>query len=489
MKRPECIVFWRCEVYNIIKCLFGLLACAAINAYAQQSSFVAHSNSVDATAYSNSHKVVSSNGDLEGDTIYIVYHSSDTVYHAFTTDMGLSWQTPVAVHAGVYPALDVDAFGFRHVAWQYFDPGSNSYEVYYDCLDDWSPPQNISQSSTNSVLPDLVVDSLGVVHIVWVDIDQIFYRTYHNGILGDTICLSVYGSTQATYSYPSISIFLPNHRIYVVWECYDLQCYSSYQIHYRYREENMWSTTNVWAHHLPIRHPSIDFSHGSEWTLEELSLCYEDSTSGNMEATFYGGNGGGLSTLGRSTYPVISTVGSAWSYLFWQEDSAGQEDIYYQLYYFMAGWTNNSLRDAFGIQESVRYPSACGAYLVWTQGDSIPYSICFADFGYPIGIQEDQRAQVMTISARPNPFSHMIDIRYETSGKMYRTDERSELKIYNSIGQLVKYFSRQACSSCQYSSVSWCGNDNAGYKVPAGIYFCYLAGETEDYLIKIIKVD
>jgi hypothetical protein len=208
-----------------------------------------------------------------------------------------------------------------------------------------------------------------------------------------------------------------------------------------------------------------------------------------MEATFYGGNGGGFSTPGRSTEPVISTVGSTWSYLFWQEDSAGHEDIYCHLYYFMMGWTSLSLRDIFNIQNPVRCPSTCGAYLVWTQGNNAPYSIYFADFGYPIGIQENQRAQTTMISARPNPFSLMTDIRYQIPGKTYRMAGRLELKIYNSAGQLVKDFPRQVSSSSQHSSVRWFGNDNAGIKVPAGIYFCYLAGEPKDYLIKIIRVD
>lgn len=472
------------------KCFFCLIAFALSNAYAQQPSFIAHSNSADATAYSNSHKIVTRNGDLESDTIYVVYYSSDTIYHTYTTDRGQSWQPSAAIYAGIYPALDVDAFGFRHVAWQYFDSGSNNYEIYYDCLDDWSPPQNISQTPTNSVLPDLVIDSLGIAHIAWVEIDQIFYRTYHNGVLGDTVCLSGYGSTLANYSYPSMSIFLPNHRVYVVWECYDPQCYSPYQIHYRYKEDNSWSATNVWAHYLPMRHPSIDFSHGSEWTLEELSLCYEDSTSGNMEATFYGGNGGGLSTPGRSTYPVISTVGSTWSYLFWQEDSVGQEDIYCQLYYFFAGWTVHSLRGWFNIMEPVRYPSACGAYLVWTQGASAPYGIYFADFGYPIGIREGQQAQSSILHAKPNPFSQMIDIRYLIADKSRGPrDKRSGLKIYNSAGQLIKDFPRRPHSTGHTLSVRWDGNDYAGNEVPAGIYFCCLEGETRGFFVKIVKVD
>lgn len=60
--------------------------------------------------------------------------------------------------------------------------------------------------------------------------------------------------------------------------------YSPYQIHIRYKEGAHWSDIAVHAHYLPLRHSSLDFSHGED----TLSLCYEDSSSGNLEATFGG---------------------------------------------------------------------------------------------------------------------------------------------------------------------------------------------------------
>jgi len=460
-----------------------ILLAFSFSAAQLQHQFVANANSIDATAFSNSHKIVPRYGDILSDTIHLVYHSSDSIYYIYTTDQGQSWQPPVALYSGIYPALDIDIFGFRHVAWQYFDTNNYNYEVYYDCLDDWCAPLNVSETPTNSTLPDLVVDSSGVVHLTWTDADQIYYRTCHNGFLGDTFRVSGYGSSQAIYSHPSTSIFIPDHRVYIVWQCYDIECYSPYQIHYRYKEDNTWSSTTAWASYLAMRHPSVDFSHGTESIHEQLSLCYEDSTSGNMQATFVGGNGGGCTTQGYSTHPVISTVGTTWSYLFWQEDSSGHEDIYFHLYYCFSGWTNGSLRTTLNIQEPIRFPNTCGAYLVWTQGDSIPYSIYFADFGYPIGVRESQNRRQECISFSPNPFrrKHGLVIKIQTPG------EYTQVKMYDVSGTLVKDFSPQLRGYPR--SIKWFGHDDQGNDLPAGIYLCSIIDENGESLEKIVMID
>ena len=469
-----------------IRKYFVMLSTLAIVLTHAQQIFVANSNSVDATGLNNSHKIAPQQADGPSDTLHVVFHSSDTVYFVFSFDAGQSWSTPQTIYPGKYPALDVSPQGFRYLAWQTLDTIHNTYDIYYDCLDDWSPPMNISQSTSHSVLPDLVVDSSEVVHIVWAEdvggYNQIYYRVVFQGILGDTLRLSDFGSTEAAYTHPSISIFQPNNRVYAIWQCYDSLCYSPYQIHLRYKENDTWSQTTSWAHYLPMRHPSLDYSHGQD----TLSFCYEDSTSGNMEATFYGGNGGGYSTPGYSTLPVVSTVGTVWSYLFWQEHSSGYNDICYHLYYFMSGWTSGSIS---GIQESVRFPSVSGAYLLWTQGDTPPYSIYFEDFGYPIGIQETRQMYPATISAHPNPFSLITDIRYEMTDEGLQNPGSSlELEIYDSCGRLVKNI--KLLSVITYPlSVKWCGDDNTGNELPPGIYFVTMTHLEENGLVKLVKLD
>jgi hypothetical protein len=465
-----------------------LITLAIVVVHAQyEMYFIANSNSADATAFNNSHKIAAE--QPPSGTINVVYQSSDSICFVFTFDGGQSWSTPQVIYPGKYPAIDVSPQGFRYLAWQTLDTIHNTYEVYYDCIDDWSPPMNISQSTGHSILPDLVVDSNEVVHIVWAEdvggYNQIYHRVVFQGILGDTVRLSDFGSNEAAYTHPSISIFQPNNRVYAIWECYDSLCYSPYQIHLRYKETDTWSQTTSWAHYLPMRHPSFDYAH----TWDTLSFCYEDSTSGNMEPTFYGGNGGGYATPGYSTYPVVSTVYTTWSYLFWQEDSAGFIDILYDLYYEMSGWTQGSLRDYFGIQEPTRFPSASDAYLIWTQGDNPPYSVYFADFGYPIGIEETSQASRMNLSARPNPFSQMTDIRYEITDKDLRTQgEGYELAIYDSSGRLVKNL-RPLSVNANQVSVEWCGDDNTGNELPAGIYFVTTKDLKENNPLKLVKLN
>lgn len=467
-----------------VLCFAIFLATAAAQQY---HYFVTTSNSSDATAFNNSHKVVTHYGEGPNDTIHVVYHSSDSIYYTCTTDGGPSWQTPLALHPGTNPAFDRDRYGFRHIAWQYFDIADSNFEIYYDCLDDWSPPINVSESSGNSIFPDLVVDSNFVVHITWTeqidDYSHIYYRSCELGVLTDTVRISEYGSAQAAHSHSSISIFQPNYRIYVLWCCVDTSTYTPYHIVYRYKEGTTWfSTIPLAADWQTLRHPSLDFSHGEE----PLSACWEDSTSGNLEATFYGGNGGGYATQGRSLFPVISTVGTTWSYLFWQEDSAGCEDIYYHLYYeFAGGWyASGSLRELFTIQEPVKYPNCCGAYLVWTQGENPPYSIYFADFGYPIGIQESEtNHQSISLTITPNPFIEETEIKY---GKEHRAKD-IVLEIYDISGRLLRQYDYTTIRLS--NKITWHGDDNFNKKLPAGTYFCVLKTGSDIFVKKIVRVE
>lgn len=167
---------------------------------------------------------------------------------------------------------------------------------------------------------------MGIIKFFIVHAIMVFLLTFR---------ISDFGSAQATNSHSSISIFLPDNRIYILWACVDTGSYTFYHILCRYKEGNIWSTTISLADHWHVlRHSSLDFSHG----LDSLSVCWEDSTSGNLEAFFYGGNPGrDYPTQGHSMYPVISTVGGNWSYVFWQDDSSGFIDIDYHLYYFMIG--------------------------------------------------------------------------------------------------------------------------------------------------------
>ncbi len=450
--------------------------------------------SFDATSYNNSHKIAVKNlTKLMNDTIHVVYHSSDSLFYVLSTDEGLQWQTPLYLGKGRHPAIDLDKFGRPHIVWEYFDTTSGGIDIYYDCLNDTVSPLRINLSDRDATLPDVVIDSNLVAHFVWQeDINgkrHIYYRNYSMGSLSDTMRLSNYNAPLENNTGPGISIFRPNNRIYVLWSSVDSSSYTPFRICYRYNEAGNWSGINsIYEHFRPLHNISLDYSHGSD----SLSACWEDSSSGNLEARFYGGNpGGGYPTPGLSRYPVVSTVGSTWSYLFWDEDSSGFKDIYYHLYYCMTGWyARNSIRNFFSINESVRFPNACGAYVIWTQGDTPPYKIYFANFGYPIGVEENQLKNSLVFSVYPNPFQNATNIKFQIPNPKSQTNSNSQipnykLQIYDATGRLVKDFSRLTFN-VERLTVLWDGSDDSGHKLPAGVYFVRVESEGLKQVEKVV---
>ncbi|MBN2621381.1 T9SS type A sorting domain-containing protein [candidate division WOR-3 bacterium] len=471
---------------NLLRVCICLVLCTWAVVHAQfVYTFVTNTNAVDATAFNNSHKIALRDAGPNTDTISIVFHEGDSIKYAMSTNRGLVWQTPITISPGNYPGIDVDAFGYRHIVWQQTDSLTGTTDIMYDCLDDYGMPVNISESAENSMFADVVVDDSMNAYIIWVEnIDnsnQILYRPCHAGSLGTIFQVSPTWP-HATHTLPSISIYEPDFRVFVLWDCIDTSCYSPYQILYCYKQDSVWSSvTTLYASHMEAGHSSLDYDHGND----PFSGCYDyTSTTNNREITFYAGNGGGYATLGVSTYPVMTTMGDVWSYLFWQEDSAGLKDIYYQLYYFITGWTNGSIRTDFPITESVRFPSSCGAYLVWTQGDASPYSIYFADFGYPVSTEEhNDQKEDLSFTVAPNPFQKETRITYDVE----RNAQQLHIEIYDISGQSVKIFPRRMHNALR-STLVWDGMDNTGKEVPAGIYLVVMSTPHHHAVQKIIKL-
>lgn len=471
---------------NILSMCVCFVLCAGTVLHGQfVHTFVTNTNTVDATAFNNSHKIALRDAGPGTDTISIIFLDGDSVKYIMSANRGLTWQSLITISYGYYPGIDVDASGCRHIVWQQPDTITGITDIMYDCLDDWNTPVNISESAVNSMFADIVVDDSMNAHIVWVEnvnnSNQILYRPCHVGSLG-TICQISPTWPTATHTLPSISIFAPDHRVFVLWDCIDTSSYSPYQILYRYKQDSIWSSVdNIYASYLEAGHSSLDYDHG----YDSFSGCYEYTMpTDNREVEFYAGNGGGYATPGISTYPAMTTMGDVWSYLFWQEDSAGIEDIYFHLYYFVTGWTNGSLRDKFSIDEPVRFPSSCGAYMTWTQGETPPYSIYFADFGYPVSVKEhDHQKAGLSCTAAPNPFQEETRIAYGIGHSI----QEINIVVYDAAGKSVMQFPRFTPDAL-HSSIVWDGTDNTGQPVRAGAYFIVMAMESAKTVQKVVKL-
>ncbi|MEO0107727.1 MAG: T9SS type A sorting domain-containing protein, partial [candidate division WOR-3 bacterium] len=370
----------------------------------------------DATSPSNSHKL-GAIGEMVGqpsDTVTLVFQTGQEVRVCLGVCDSFGnflWERPYTISSGRNPGIDVCARA-RHVVWEQVDTSAGTEpDIYYRDLNLRMEPVNISRTWSWSQFPDVCGDDSGVAHIVWEeDIGgkpRIYYRTFRDNLLGDTFLVS----TQVLhYNYrPSISIF--DDGLTVIWQAYDTASRSPYIIKRRRCVGGIWQREEVLAQDFrPLHNVSLDYSHGSD----VFGAAWEDSTVGpTLDPHFEGGNGTGTrQTPWVSTCPVLATCGATWSYLFWEEDDGGSEDILHQMYYFMSGWGGiESMRERWQIAEPIRAPSCLGALAVFTQGSGPEYKICYCFMGYPVGLAERPGQAPRNLTARSHP-GRQVTISY-----------------------------------------------------------------------------
>ena len=92
----------------------------------------------------------------------------------------------------------------------------------------------------------------------------------------------------------------------------------------------------------------------------------------------------------------------------------------------------------------------------------------------------DPAINTPSFSIYPNPFEQITEIRYQPAplrgarpGIPVDSKQKSaaSIKIYNSVGQLVKEFNQLTNHQSLINQVTWHGDDDAGRRVSAGVYF------------------
>jgi hypothetical protein len=109
-----------------------------------------------------------------------------------------------------------------------------------------------------------------------------------------------------------------------------------------------------------------------------------------------------------------------------------------------------------------------------------------------IGINEDAGYTIhdatYDLSISPNPFTKLTQIRYSIpNGVDSRQQIAVNMKIYDVTGRLVRSYNQVSSIQNQASAISWYGDDDAGRKLPNGVYFLkFVSGdyqETEKVLL------
>ncbi|MGQ9665568.1 MAG: T9SS type A sorting domain-containing protein [bacterium] len=103
----------------------------------------------------------------------------------------------------------------------------------------------------------------------------------------------------------------------------------------------------------------------------------------------------------------------------------------------------------------------------------------------PVAENARKDIQKTLLLVAPNPFFEEINIRCMIQG-----NQKSEvsLKIYDVSGRLVKSFDQIFSINHPVSSIVWCGVDDDGNELPAGIYFIHLNTDGKTYIQKAIKL-
>ncbi len=103
-----------------------------------------------------------------------------------------------------------------------------------------------------------------------------------------------------------------------------------------------------------------------------------------------------------------------------------------------------------------------------------------------LGIQElntPENLKAISLNVSPNPFHTITDIRYQI------TDiGEYKLRIYDATGRLVKSLDLESSMENQVSAISWRGDDNAGRKLPGGVYFVTLQSSDSKIVEKAILI-
>jgi len=138
------------------------------------------------------------------------------------------------------------------------------------------------------------------------------------------------------------------------------------------------------------------------------------------------------------------------------------------------GYTNNNGEIVFNFDTLLQGYM----HVTVTAHNKIPYLDSI-----PVGLTHVEETTQMTtaylfdIEISPNPFRQTTKIRYSILDTRYLI-ERPTLRIHDVGGRIVRYLNLESSIQNLESAVIWDGTDDAGCKLPAGVYFLSFSDST-----------
>ncbi|MFX0132818.1 MAG: hypothetical protein ACFFDN_04140 [Candidatus Hodarchaeota archaeon] len=157
------------------------------------------------------------------DTIYIVWEINNGSQYDimisnssdfFNTNYTISFNTS---YNDIYPDIKVDSLGIVHVVWAAPNAiGPLQWEIYYtNSSDNFSSYKNISNNPNNDTTPSIDIDSNNVVYVVWAGINVSTYDIYYTNSSDNFQSKAIISSNSWNDQFPDIAI--SKSEVMIAW--------------------------------------------------------------------------------------------------------------------------------------------------------------------------------------------------------------------------------------------------------------------------------
>jgi len=264
------------------------------------------------------------------------------IFFKRSTDMGATWTANRRItwtsNSSAHPAIAVGWDDILHVVWEEGLPGNE--EIFYKISEDggatWSAGKRLSSSTGSSLLPSLVANSGGMVHVVWQDDapgnSEIYYKkSTDHGISWSPSRRLTWNAGNSQYPVLAMD---PADNLYLVWTD---DTSGSREVYFRqsWNAGDTWTTTKrlTWLSGLAVAPDIVADSIG------ELHIVWEDALP-SREAIYYKrtqdwGTRWEVTkrlswTAGHSQEPSLGIDSDDNPRVVWSDDSSGNKEIYYR---------------------------------------------------------------------------------------------------------------------------------------------------------------
>ncbi len=174
--------------------------------------------------------------------VHVVWGNYETGKIMWTMCEDGVWTTPVSIsdsvpYACVAPEIAVNPLDNAvHCVWHDLGSATTDAEIWHTYFDGetWSVPENVTNDTYDSGWPDIAIDSLGRIHLVWMDYgtEDIFYSCWDGTTWSSPVNISNLSGQSCA---PRIAIDRDNNP-HVVWE----ERENGYEVYYTYFDGTRW---------------------------------------------------------------------------------------------------------------------------------------------------------------------------------------------------------------------------------------------------------